>query len=89
MPAEKQTLKVIVDEFGRAVVVTLYLVQYNAFLFVRFLLGEGRSPYKVKQQMQGSLKKRGGRCGIKDRLFLRSVGVHFGAYIFKSTNSLR
>src|SRR5574344_144211 len=84
MAFEKDIFKIIVYEFGRGVVVTLYLIAYNFYFFVYFCLWKCTLENDVGKQVHGSVYMLFQYCRIVDGVFFVCISVKVAAYAFQT-----
>ena len=86
MPFENQSFKIVINQFGRGVVITLNLVVDDGQLFGGLGFGEYRACDQFGDQPQGGSDMFDQRGGIKGGLLFSGVGVDFAADTFYMAN---
>ena len=88
MPGEDQVLKLVVDELGGTVVITLYLVTDNLHLLVYLVLGIDRMENHVGEQVHRPRKMVVHHGGIEESVFLIGKCVEVSAHALKSIDDV-
>ena len=69
MPSKEQVLKLIIYQFGRRVIITLYLVADDIYLMVYLMLWILAMENDIRQQVDGTHKMLTLNSCIEDRIF--------------------
>ena len=80
MIGEEELVEIVVDEFRRRVVVTLYLIDDHLHLAFQFALGIGAVEGDIEEQVEGSgeVLPQGGT--VIDGMLLTRVGIQVASY---------
>ena len=85
---EKHVLEVVEDEFGRAILVAVYLFEDDPTLLVHLVLRVGAAEDDVGEQLQCSCKVLLEECRVDDRLLLIGEGIEVAPYILHAVEDV-
>ena len=86
---EEQVLKLVIDEFGRRVVVALYLVAHHLHFLVYLCLRIGAGKNNVGEQVDGAAKMLLHDHRVVDGMLLVGEGVEVAADAFETVENLQ
>lgn len=82
MIGEEQFFKVIKDELGRAVLITLNFVDNHFHFLVYLMLGESTVENNICQQLYCTRKVFCQKSAVNHRFFFIGIGIEVSAHIF-------
>ena len=88
MAAEDEVLEIVEYQFGRIVLVRLYLVDDDLGLLLNFALGKGRVEHDVGQQLEGAGEMLHQEGRIDHRLLLVGIGVQVAAHVLHAVQDV-
>ena len=89
MILEEQVLKLVVDEFGRRVVVALYLIAHHLYLLVYLRLRIGAGKDNVGEQVDGATEMLLHDHCVVDGMLLVGEGIEVAADAFETVENLQ
>ena len=89
MAVEDLVLKLVEDQFARAILVGVQLVDDDLALLSPLLVGEAAVAGDVQQHLEAPLAVGRGEEGVEHRLLLGREGIEFGADSLHALDELR